>query len=38
MRRIATLSLGFALLAAALFTSQRIDVQLQFRENAAIAR
>ena len=38
MRRIATLGLGVALLAAALFTSQRIDLQLQVRENAALAR
>ena len=38
MRRIATLAAGFALLAAALFTSQRIDFQLQVRENAAVAR
>ncbi len=38
MRRIATLGAGFVLLAAALFTSQRIDFQLQVRENAAVAR
>jgi serine protease Do len=38
MRRIATLGLGFALLAAVFFTSQRIDVRLQVRENAAVAR
>jgi serine protease Do len=38
MRRIATLGLGFALLAAVFFTSQRIDVRLQVRENAAVAQ
>ncbi len=38
MRRIATLGAGFVLLAAALFATQRIDFQLQVRENAAVAR
>jgi serine protease Do len=38
MRRTATLLTGLALLATALFVSQRVDVQIQVRENAAQAR
>lgn len=38
MRKLATLIAGAALVAGALFISQRVDLQLQVRDNSAVAR